>query len=312
MLMVWREREKIPGWQRNEVVRCLTSGGFYNSPTSEILYVEKQSGSSRTEVCLLNNGFMVQAYTVEQDTVRNYYWESSNRLESGNGSSAQQKYGELLEYWYFRWLDEPLMPVDDEQEKKIPLSDYTGFHSHTAKADSTVTTVIFAACYWNFLQPLGLPTATPLKLLGWSGVTNEEPGTVTDFCAAVTLDVRKPEYARNNPFSWKSDMPLYGKRIYPSYLRAIPLHTKEELDRTSENPLVDLADTRYHVYHAITAPYMLIPVPEKASPFPSLGKPYEPGRDKVRVKDDVWIKDGTQLTTMCFLIETFKGETWKD
>jgi hypothetical protein len=86
-------------------------------------------------------------------------------------------------------------------------------------------------------------------------------------------------------------------RSYPAYMRAIPLLTEEDLKSEKDTPIIDVEKARYHVGFAIRHPYMLIPVPEKKSPFPAVKK-YAPGdKFKANYLDDTW-----------HLVETFAGE----
>ena len=85
-------------------------------------------------------------------------------------------------------------------------------------------------------------------------------------------------------------------RSYSSYLRAVPLLTKEEVEVEKDTPVIDVTKARYHAQHAIYKPYVLFPIPEAKSPFPTVRK-YTPGdKFKVRLGDEY------------FLIETFVGK----
>ena len=338
MLMAWREREKIPDWQRNEVISCLTRYFNISNPPStpyEMYYVER-TDISRKEVYFLNKNFLVQAYTIEGDSVKDYRWDPG-LYEKDVGYNFDI---DLLRYWFQRALN-PSCPLETHLEKKLVQSRYTIppiKPQPLAETGSNViiTTAISVDCTWNFLIPSPPSSPSALKLLTWSGMTSEEPGIIMDFCTSVITEAGKPEYAKNNPLSWKSWSPERvncifpwqpkgfhaGYRIYPSYLRAIPLHTKEEREQAKDIPLID-DEENFYPFHilfspqrvmsfseecknhliafAVNSPYTLIPVPDKDSPFPVLNKPYEPGHDKVRVKRDFGVY---------FLIETFKGEGW--
>jgi hypothetical protein len=96
------------------------------------------------------------------------------------------------------------------------------------------------------------------------------------------------------------------------------------MEQAKDIPLVTAES--YHQRIAIGSPYTLIPIPEKGSPFPSLNKSYEPGHDKVRIRVDfdildesdidprtrIPIRDPSKRVSLYFLIETFKGEAWKN
>jgi len=119
---------------------------------------------------------------------------------------------------------------------------------------------------------------------GWcvlkqTGSFDEMPSNINALHKVVTQALSSPEHTRN----------------YPSYLRAVPLLTAEELEAEKDTPVINTEKARYHVQFATRLPYALVPVPEKESPFPNIRK-YTPG-DKFKVK----YGDGYML------IETFKG-----
>ena len=91
------------------------------------------------------------------------------------------------------------------------------------------------------------------------------------------------------------------KKNYPSFMRALPLFTEEDLKAEKDKPVLDWNKVRYHVRFAVAYPYALIPVPEKESPFPEV-KEYVPG-DTFRVKN----MDRVKGEPPYYLIETFKG-----
>jgi hypothetical protein len=118
----------------------------------------------------------------------------------------------------------------------------------------------------------------------WLGTPDGVPPEVGAFRQAVAQALTLPEY----------------ERCYPSYVRAVPLFTEEEIEAEKDTPTI-IGGVSYHIAYATRYPYALIPVPEKESPFPA-GQAYTPGdRFKVRHADY-----GEGLPPY-FLIETFRG-----
>jgi len=296
-----------------------------------MFYVERTEGS-RKEVYFHNRDFFVQTYIIEEDTVKSYRWGATvspldNNIEKEDAIN-------LWWYWFHRTLNPNanLHFSENYFNKKGLLSRYFILSDEPqnpsdVSSDTITTSAICVDCSWNYLGPPP-PPSPALSVLKWSGSVCREPLIITDFCADVTEDANKPEYMRNHPLSWKtwtfkwpknhkretSKIFQFGHRIYPSYLRAIPLHTEEEQEQAKSTPLVEMnldsffyKGNDYHVAFAVSSPYTLIPVLAKGSPLPFLDKPYEPGRDKVRVRRDLG-DDGY----VYFLVETFKGEGWVD
>jgi len=225
-------------------------------------------------------------------------------------------YGFLAQSYYiendivknYRWSDGLLN--NTAQELQVWLDQH---NMHETKAETEEITAVFVGCRWD--EDSSAPLKEALKRLKWVGLSHEAPNIIKDFCDSVTADV-------NNPFPWLSPIPQYGRRVYPSYLRAIPLLSENERAQAENIPLVDIE--RYYITFACKSPYTLIPIQEKDSPFPALNKPYEPGCDKVRVKLDVQLWVGIERdpktgwlgrsiykdVPFYFLIETFKGESW--
>jgi len=250
------------------------------------VYVEKVD-ASRKEICFLNVMFLAQAYTIEGDTIANYRWFSGTNWDYGREYEYR-----LLWYWLVRTLH-PSTNANTSYEERLVAMQVAEQQAPEVQSNATTTTVIHADYTFNLMGPT---RTSSLELLKWSGETSKTLGVVTSFCKAITADVGKPEH------------------MYPSYLRAIPLYTEEEREQAKDIPLIKLSldfffyeGVDYHVAFDVRAPYMLIPVPEKGSPFSSLNKPYEPGRDKVRVKCSY---EGSP--DIYFLVESFKGEGWKD
>jgi len=284
MLVNWNKRRNEPDWIRNEVIN------YVFLFAEEMLCVEKkETNPAATEVFFMCAGFgypLVQHYTIEGDTVKNYYW----------GIDRQE-------------IDVPKLPWDDLNSMSVKEVETQG----------SITSIANVINKWQFREPWqDNSQQEDLEIRKWSGATDKTPGMVTDFCDAVIVNVSNPDYAKNKPFSWKSNNSVrqmstfdpsffhFGHRIYPSYLRATPLHTGEELEQAKDIPLIDFDLSKFTMF-AVNSSYLLIPVHVKKSPFPSLNKPYEPGLDKVRVKAPY--ENGREAF---FLVETFKGEAWQD
>ena len=156
----------------------------------------------------------------------------------------------------------------------------------------------------------------------WAGTSNEAPAVVEAFYQrmiqqeAPFTDERKSalellrqpdaDYETLQKAYWmdffmvmhysqniRAALALPDIRSYPAYLRAIPLITEADLAAAKDLPLIALEKTRLNVHYAVRAPYIVLPIPPKRSPFPTLKK-FTPG-DKVKVN----YEGG------CFLIETF-------
>ena len=156
----------------------------------------------------------------------------------------------------------------------------------------------------------------------WIGISNDAPKVVDAFCQrmiqpdASYSDMRMSAFkllrqsdagyetlqqacwmnilnAMRRPQTIRTALALPDIRNYPAYLRAIPLMTEADITAAKDIPLMDLEKTRKNVHHAVRAPYIVLPIPPKRSPFPTL-KNFTPG-DKVKVN----YEGGS------FLIETF-------
>ena len=135
--------------------------------------------------------------------------------------------------------------------------------------------------------------------LKWVGTPNEAPTEVEAFCQSMAKEeashgeMRMDAFKTMRPRTARAAVALPDIRNYPSYLRAVPLITEEDLEATQDIPLIALEKTRLNVHYAVKAPYIFLPIPPKRSPFPTLKK-FTPG-DKVKVN----YEGGS------FLIETF-------
>lgn len=167
----------------------------------------------------------------------------------------------------------------------------------------------------NALKPDSAPVvildghaAVTIVDMGWSiGISKEKPPNFLEGAvlwddvwftwkwAGDAHDVTPPIEVYQQRALQAVCLPEHRKE-YPSYVRAVPLLTQEDMEAEKETPLIDLEKTRYHAKCAVAHPYTLFPVPEKRSPFPAV-KTYAPG-DKFSVIS----RSGF------FLIETFKGE----
>ena len=280
VLVPWRKQQEATSWNLSEVI------GFVFFYTDCVLYVEKETESADSkEVFFLCEGPVLpltQYYIIEGSAVKNYHWGPDHEKD----------------VYVHSWLNRMALPAQTQTSGK------------EANAREAATSITSIANLWKPNDFNTRPTET-FDVLKWSGATDKTSHGVIDFCNFIIANACGPAYAKNNPFSWRSNkstehdyssLSQYGHRIYPSYMRAIPLFTEEELTRAKDVPLID-GEGNVPVQIAADAPYLLIPIKDKKSPFPSLGKPYEPGRDRVRFQAGI---------ERHFLIETFKGEGWKD
>ena len=105
----------------------------------------------------------------------------------------------------------------------------------------------------------------------WSGPANEMQAGAKRVFDGMMVDIFKATQDQENghPYLVTSkrihtiDGFEFGRKHYPSYLRAVPLRTEEKRVSEKETPFIDLDTTQYHVEYAVHNPYMLIPVPEK-------------------------------------------------
>lgn len=356
--LMLRERcHKAHDWERNEVICCILeySPSVACLPNwlwvDEAFYIEKETGIFGKKDVFFSSIGLMQYYIVENNIVKNYHWGIGN-----------QKYTPLLD-WLIQ-VSASIQPSGDERTKRTIVSNQIMPPTklpepvNEIKDKGTTFELVYVFNRWLSGQEDKFGddaySKEALTILKWSSLTNEPIDIISDFCESIMGNVNKPEYAGNNPLSWKSwepkvipydsrtrvrkhiviwdfmDISRYGYRTYPSYLRAVPLD-EEELRLAQDIPVIDYdsigfhlgcgVQTPYHThnarcvrgsYHvtcAIRAPYLLIPIPEQGSPFPFLGKKYEPGRDKFVVKYNF---KGQGFQDVCFLIETFKGEAQND
>ena len=355
VMKTWGNRHKAHDWERNEVVCCLleSSPSIAYLPNllwvDDVFYIEKKASASGKKV-FFSIGEFAQNYIIENDTVKNYHWGLGNQRSLP------------LKDWLLK-ISLPVQPYDNEQARQIFMGRSTALpvkvpqSTNETEANIETTSITYVWNSWMTRQgdhfSESVPPREALKILRWSGEANESPDVVSEFYQAIAAEVNKPEYAGNNPLSWRLWKPkvipydpltrtrkhtilwdsenrsYYGYRIYPSYLRAVPLSTEEELEQVKDVLLLDYDSAGFHIvcgvqspdhkhnahcargsYHitcAVRAPYLLIPVPEKGSLFPFLEKEYEPGQDKVIVKLSL---KGQGFHDVYFLVETFKGERW--
>ena len=178
------------------------------------------------------------------------------------------------------WPDKvhPVILWQTLQQLPNKLLEQNGTSSNLLENNSAVT---ITAMRWDLDSPI--PEAwAQWTALQWTGAHEEVPATVKEFRQTIINAVSKPKYVKK----------------YRSYLRAVPLFTKEALDAEKNTPLVKLDETSYHIRNAVRYPYLLIPVPEKKVPFPAMQE-YNPG-DKFKVQ-----YYGSEAY---YLIETFKGK----
>jgi hypothetical protein len=229
-----------------------------------------------SDVCIIS-GVFLQAYRIEGCSITNYRWSDYIRrgfseFESVGGN----KFESFLEQMYIMHQTHKQLPNKLRQDETYlqPLEN-----------DSTVEVTVMT----NGREPLITPFVSQEAIYWdnwttwqWAGVSNEVPAEIETFRHSIAQIVAAPKYARN----------------CRSYLRAVPLFSKAELAAEKDTLLIDLSQTLYHAQRAVRYPYLLIPIPEKKSPFPTVQK-YTPG-DKFRVRQKY--KDEEYY----YLIETFK------
>jgi len=144
----------------------------------------------------------------------------------------------------------------------------------------TVTSMI----EWGLSHPIETYTWYYWNAWQWALASSEAPEEIDAFCQAVEQFLSAPEYEKQ----------------CSSYLRAVPLFTKEALDAERNTPVVKKESMRYLACLALQHPYLLIPMSGRTAPFYSVAKKYTPG-DKFKVREE-W--DGQ---VYYYLIETFAG-----
>jgi len=270
----------------NEVVCELTKRttghfeGFY------MTCVEQTNGSADTalktsDVCIVCR-YELQVYRIEGNTIKNYYWSDYVRYgvevlqEDDDKQTAWKECQHLIDkLWTMRKALEQLpsrlgqVETHSQPLENSPAVTITKIHSDFFFAHKFG--VLTEATNWN-----------NWAAWQWAGVPEEVPEGIEAFRQNAVQVASAPKYARS----------------YRSYVRAVPLFTQEALEAEKDTPLIDLEQTRYHVRSAMRYPYLLIPVPERKSPF--YFKEYTPG-DKFKVRYD---NNGEPCY---FLIETFIG-----
>ena len=210
----------------------------------------------------------LQAYRIENRKVVNYRWSDSPFFPQEKVIMAD--YGAVWD------KVEPLYKTLEQLPNKL---------EQDANSICTLSNspTILLTLMENFFGSPSLPFIwSSWGAQQWSGTAEDAPAEIGAFCQAITESISAPQFARK----------------YRSYLRAIPLFTEADMMAEKDTPLINEKRTRHHVRRAIQHPYLLIPVPEKRSPFPN--RSYRSG-DKFKVQRE---KDGK---TYYFLIETFKG-----
>ena len=244
-------------WQ-NEVV----SGNVWDIADGHyVINLEQASGSTDNAVrsgdVYIESGPFLQAYRIEGRKVFNCRWVNCGYSNHVVTPETCKAIGQLP-----NWL---------EQNDTLPKP----------LASSPVVTLTEVS--WNAFAPPSPETFTWSRWTArqWVGTPEEVPEEVETLRQNITQAVSAPECVKK----------------YRSYLRAVPLITKESLEAEKDTPLIDLEKTRYHAQCSLAKPYLLIPIPERKSPFPTV-RNYTPG-DKFKVS----YRDGYY-----YLIETFQGQ----
>jgi len=236
-----------------------------------------------SDVCIEHVPFMLQTYRIEGHKVINYYWSDyllygvRHLQEDDKKQVAWNECDALLnKIWVVRKAYKQLPNrLKQGEPHPQPLGrDPVVTITHMDKSPNPSDSQAFV--HWN-----------NWTAWQWRGPPNGIPEEIETFRQNVVRVVSAPKYARH----------------YHSYVRAIPLFSKDTLEAEKDTPLIDVEKTRYHIRSAVRYPYLLIPVPEKKSPFPAVQE-YTPG-DKFKVRQDYNGKPNY------FLIETFKGESWE-
>ena len=214
------------------------------------------------DVLVLSSGGILQVYRLEGRAVTQYYFPTDRDYR--RDTSGKEDYAAFLA---FRQLPNILKPdsILPRVSGEHPIVAIIDMHTLAPDHLTPSPNVLVWDDWW--------------KVRKWVGVTNDVPPVIATYYQYYIQTTALPE----------------NQRSYLSYLRAVPLLTKEELDKEKDTPIIDVEKARYHAQRAIYKPYVLFPIPEKKSPFPAVRK-YTPGdKFKVKFRDEY------------FLIETFAG-----
>ena len=251
---------------RNEVVNPDTWGlgtGHFATNIERTNVVTNNTGK-KVDVYVCTGPF-VQSYRIEGRKVFNCRWVDHVTV---NTSATWESFWQLSKRLEQNETDtkpltnEPVVTITEIGHfPRTSLEDYYPYPYSPERGFVTWS-------YWSARQ--------------WAGTLDKVPAEVEGFRKTIEQTVSAPEHVKN----------------YRSYVRTVPLITKEALEAEKDTPLIDLKKTRYHV--TLGYPYLLIPVPERRSPFPAV-RNYTPG-DKFKVQYEY---NGKMYD---YLIETFQGE----
>jgi len=275
-----REEAPFDKLRNNELVYTLAWSGLTSDGTA-VEFVEKVSANNGIRVChaVCYDGDNLQAYRIEGRNVVTYRYLKDSLSVVDDAETFLRMTIRKLENPHAFSGDKSMEKYYAEQTEKV-----SGQINAVASGDmlgilpQEGLRVMYAGTGYAFAF-----SSFRKETREW--VSSEVPLAVEAFYQRVLQETSKPEH----------------KRSFPSYVRAIPLFTEEELAAEKDTPVFDWEKAGYHVLYACRYPYALIPVLENDSPFPSV-KTYVPG-NKFKVSREGY-GDGEPPY---FLIETFAG-----
>ena len=279
--------------ERNEVVSRLDEekNTFWGYGSFGLTCIEQTTASADTglkvsDVCIQYPSLMLQVYRIEGDKVVTHHWSEHllygmYHLQCDNNQRAAWDECQTL-------IDK--IRAMREAHKRLPnrLGQSETFPQPQEKS-SIVTVTHMELTEDSFRDTKGVVHPSVCwAARQWAGTPNDVPEEIEAFRQNALQSVSVPEY----------------RGYYSSYVRAIPLLTKEALEAEQDTPLLGRGQ-RYQVKAALQYPYLLIPVPEGRPPVSITG--YKPG-DKFKFK----VLQNCNGVPCYFLIETFKGEAGKN
>ena len=258
------------GERKNEITR-----GYYwiTADGKGVICVEQKTASTNNALKACNVYVIdfpfVQRYRIENRKVSNCRW--ADRLN--NWDRDQDK------------VIERKLAVLFESPRQYPNRlRQTDNPSQLLESDSVVTMTEMGSFFGDPISLPGFVTWGGFGVHQWMGTPSEVPEPIEQLRQGIEQVLSTPEHIKH----------------YKSYLRAVPLFTKEEIEAEKDTPLIDEEKMCYHVQYAMNHPYVLFPL--SGSPFKSIFRKYTPG-DKFKVQY-------YHNSEAYFLIETFKkGET---
>ena len=211
-----------------------------------------------------------QSYRIQGKRVVSYRWPDyysdshGSVVQDGAFRDKQSAMWKTLHQLSSKLEYREASPVSLESDSAVIVTSMIELGLSLPSSDS------FTWTYWNAWQ--------------WALASSEAPEEIDAFCQAVEQFLSAPEYEKQ----------------CSSYLRAVPLFTKEALDAERNTPVVKQESIHYLARFARRYPYLLIPMSGRSAPFYSIAKKYTPG-DKFKVREE-W--DGQ---VYYYLIETFAG-----